>query len=213
MAVGKRGILGGMSGRIANVVGTSWKGRAVFKSLPLSVANPRTTPQVNQRNKFSAISHLGSLILSSVIKPLMDRFSGDISGYNYFCKLNKGNSSNAGVWDADTLIISKGKMEPVLDALITADVSSGQVSLDATIPVDATWGQNNESLYVLVLNETKQEVLGSVVEVVNPSEEWNGALSGLVFEVGDRIVALFAIKRADGTQVSDSVSVATLAVA
>jgi hypothetical protein len=49
-----QGILGGLSGKVGNVIGGSWKGIDYIRIKPSSVANPRTEAQVNQRNKFSA---------------------------------------------------------------------------------------------------------------------------------------------------------------
>tara|TARA_R110002051_G_scaffold172001_1_gene242470 strand:- start:199 stop:840 length:642 start_codon:yes stop_codon:yes gene_type:complete len=49
-----QGILGGLSGKVGNVIGGSWKGIDYLRIKPSSVANPRTEGQVNQRNKFSA---------------------------------------------------------------------------------------------------------------------------------------------------------------
>ena len=49
-----QGILGGLSGKVGNVIGGSWKGIDYLRIKPSSVANPRTPGQVNQRNKFSA---------------------------------------------------------------------------------------------------------------------------------------------------------------
>lgn len=83
MGVINQGILGGFSGKVANVVGTSWKGIAVMKALPLSVANPRTAAQVAQRKKMAGCVALLQPILSQVIKPLNDRFAGKMSGFNY----------------------------------------------------------------------------------------------------------------------------------
>ena len=50
-----RGILGGVSGKVANVVGSRWKGIDYIRAKPLSVANPRTLLQVNQRTKFALV--------------------------------------------------------------------------------------------------------------------------------------------------------------
>ena len=101
MAIIKQGILGGFKNTVGSVVGSSWKGIATMRSLPLSVANPKTAAQVSNRNRFKACAEFGSLILASIIKPLMDRFAGQMSGYNYFTKLNKevfANPENP-VWD------------------------------------------------------------------------------------------------------------------
>ena len=50
-----RGILGGVSGKVANIVGSRWKGIDYIRAKPLSVANPRTLLQVNQRTKFALV--------------------------------------------------------------------------------------------------------------------------------------------------------------
>lgn len=50
-----KGILGGVSGKVANVVGANWKGIDYLRAKPLSVRNPRTQLQVNQRTKFSLV--------------------------------------------------------------------------------------------------------------------------------------------------------------
>ena len=50
-----RGILGGVSGKVANVVGARWKGIDYIRAKPQSVANPRTLLQVNQRTKFALV--------------------------------------------------------------------------------------------------------------------------------------------------------------
>jgi len=49
----KKGILGGFSGRVGTVVGSSWKGISYMRSLPQKVKNPRTLLQMNQRTKFA----------------------------------------------------------------------------------------------------------------------------------------------------------------
>ena len=91
MAIIKQGILGGFSGKIGNIVGSSWKGIAIMKTKPLSVANPKTAAQVAQRTAFSESVTIATQILADVIKPLWDRFSERKSGYNGFIQYNIGN--------------------------------------------------------------------------------------------------------------------------
>ena len=54
----KKGILGGFSGRVGNIIGGSWKGIDYMRSEATSIANPRTTKQVEVRENFSAIGKL-----------------------------------------------------------------------------------------------------------------------------------------------------------
>ena len=88
MAIIKRGILGGFSNKIGNVVGTSWKGISVMRSLPQSVHNPKTEAQEEQRTNFAVASKLGSQLLDTVIKPFWDKRAIRMSGYNLWVQKN-----------------------------------------------------------------------------------------------------------------------------
>lgn len=52
MATFKQGIHGKFSGRVGNIVGSSWKGKGVMRIMPASVSNPKTGKQLNQRSRF-----------------------------------------------------------------------------------------------------------------------------------------------------------------
>ncbi len=125
----KQGILGGFSGKVAGVVGSSWKGINVIRAMPVSVANPRTTPQVNQRNKFSQSILFASQILSTIIKPLWDRFAVQMSGYNAFIADNINNFNAEGLITPENLIFSKGKMAAVPGFMVQYDSTSHHFTL------------------------------------------------------------------------------------
>jgi hypothetical protein len=128
MGIIKRGILGGFSGRIGNVVGSSWKGLAVVKSLPLSVANPRTTAQTTQRSKFSNTVAFGSLLLTNVIKPLWDRAAVYMSGFNAFVQANVGLMPSGADPDLEGLVISEGPLGTLADVTATPNYVAGTVA-------------------------------------------------------------------------------------
>ncbi|MDD4190768.1 MAG: DUF6266 family protein [Mangrovibacterium sp.] len=50
-----QGILGGVSGKVGNVVGGSWKGIDYLRVMPASVANPQTPAHMDQRSKFITV--------------------------------------------------------------------------------------------------------------------------------------------------------------
>lgn len=110
MGVIKRGILGGFSGKVGGVVGSSWKGISVMRSMPLTVANPRTVKQVQQRSKFSKLSKLGSGLLTSTVKPYWDRFAQMKSGFNAFIEVNKGAFDENLNFDFPKLKLSQGRL-------------------------------------------------------------------------------------------------------
>lgn len=203
MGIIKRGILGGFSGKVANVVGTSWKGRAVMKSLPLSVANPKTTKQVNQRTKFGVITKFAASITTSWIQPLWNRFSGDISGFNNFIKQNIDIVSTSGNIGFSSMIASFGELS-------NGGLEINFIGTDGD--VQSTWNTDldgnmaaTDVFYCMVVNETTDEVIGISNTAVRSAGYVNIPLSEDVSTGGVyRVIYCFA--SADGSLVSDSMN-------
>lgn len=110
MAKLPQGILGGIRGKIGGIVGTSWKGIPVIKTVPLSVANPRTAGQVAQRTKFANTVAFSKQILADIIKPLWDRFASQESGFNAFLSANISNFVGIAPAIVNTFVMCRGKM-------------------------------------------------------------------------------------------------------
>lgn len=198
-----QGILGGISGSVGNVVGSSWKGIPVIKSKPLSVANPRTAGQVLQRGKMTNIVEFAGQMLSSLIKPLWDRFAQQMSGYNSFVSTNIDLFENEMPSPAASLQISKGKMASTSASL--ASLSPGTSLISVTWTNDAGSGLKlaADLAYVLVVNETKGELGISAAEQPRSNEATSVSLPSFIAS-DDVINAYLAFRRADGTVVSDT---------
>lgn len=203
MGVIKQGILGGFSGKVAGVVGSAWKGIAYMKALPLSVANPQTAGQVAQRTKFSNVSQFASSILTSLIKPLWDRFAQRQSGYNAFVQ------ANIDLFAAETpnppadLILSAGKMaSTAIDTLVPSEGGP-----EATI----TWVDDSgegfklatDKAYAIAINRDQgiwavssgTAVRSDGTLLINMPENWGAA---------ENCDAYLSFLRSDGTIVSDT---------
>lgn len=202
MAIIKQGILGGFKKKIGSVVGSSWKGVATMRSLPLSVANPRTAAQVENRNRFKACAEFASLILASIIKPLMDRFAGQMSGYNYFTKLNKEVFADPENVSWTDLVIAKGKM--VQPGLTIQSAGSGPGFRGAiTVPTDR-YGLPTDQLYMLaVIEETGEVVYQGNTGLTRTATTWSLSLSKYPTS-SQTLVAYGAYLRADGSEVSNT---------
>lgn len=201
-AVIKQGILGGFSGAVANVIGSSWKGIAVMKSKPLSVANPKTAGQVTQRNAFASTVAFAQSILSTVIKPLWDRFASQMSGYNDFIQANIGFFVNGVLTVPASLIISKGKMAATAIAAAIYDHSDKTVSITWVDDSGEGFKLATDEVYVVVYNITKDEI--SVSSAQATREEEVTTVLGIGWEIADVKHAYLAFKRADGTIVSNT---------
>lgn len=202
MAIIKQGILGGFKKKIGSVVGSSWKGVATMRSLPLSVANPRTAAQVSNRTRFKACAEFASLILASLIKPLMDRFAGQMSGYNYFTKLNKAIWANplAPVWA--NLVIAKGKM--IAPEILTTGVEDGELSLTYNEEQGDRYGLPTDELYLLAVDNTTGAIL---YQGKTSATRASGAVTLTLdeeTETGQKVNVYVAFLRADGSEVSNT---------
>lgn len=202
MGVIKRGILGGFSGRVANVVGGSWKGIAYMRSLPLSVANPDTAAQQAQRGAFGQSVAVAQQLLVGIIKPLWDRFAERMSGYNAWIQANIAQFDANGLATPADVVMSRGNLlgEAIFDITATA----------GTNLLGMTWNDSSgtgnalatDEAYLVGYNETKdiwgftaanvtRQDLGDDVDLTN-------------IESGDVCHGWLMFRRPDGTIVSDS---------
>lgn len=150
----KSGILGGFSGKVGGVVGTSWKGIAVMKAMPQSVANPRTNLQVAQRDNMSAMVVVAGYLLANYVRPLWDRFAQGMSGYNAFVSANIGNFI-AGVFDTPELFkLSKGKMAATTPAPSTINVGEESITVTYTTDIEDSFQQLTDDMYCIAYNST-----------------------------------------------------------
>lgn len=198
----KSGIFGGVSGKVGNLTGSSWKGIPVIKSRPQSVAYPATTGQVAQTTKMSAIVSFSKQILSSWIKPLWDRAAVQMSGYNAFVKANIAEFADGIINDYSTLIMSQGTMDST--PFILPVVEDGEVNLSVTWdPMSAKGLQlGNDIAFLAVVNENSGEV-----SVISGASRASGTASVLMeagVATGDVLHVYLTFKRANGTVISSN---------
>lgn len=200
-----QGILGGVSGKVGGVVGSSWKGINVVKTIPLSVANPRTAGQIAQRSAFSLTVQDATALLSTVVKPLWDRFSVKMSGFNSFIKANIEIMGAAGPISETAFVISKGKLQ----APIITDASNNAVNPG----INLTWDENStdpyalptDEVYVVVRKFKEGNELAEGIKLAETRRYGEGfaAFSKEILS-GDLPMVYMAFRRADGTMVSNT---------
>ena len=203
MAKIKQGILGGVTGSISNVVGSSWKGKAVIKSKPLSVSNPRTAGQVAQRTKMSNIVAFSREILTGIIKPCWDRFAVGESGYNAFVKENIALFVGAMPSPASSLVISKGKMgaTPISDN--ECGVGSNEVVVQWVDDSGSGFKTASDTAMLVVINITQGVVGVSAADAVRSDGEATVIMPSAIGPI-DSLHVYLAFRRADGTVVSNT---------
>lgn len=201
MGIIRRGILGGFSGKVANVVGSSWKGIAVMRALPLSVTNPKTVGQVEQRSAFSIISKFASLILTVWIKPLWDRSAQSMSGYNAFIQQNVDIVKTDKVLNVQNLTMSKGKLgATIINAGLASNVSILSAQWDG-VPV-GSFQMLTDKLYILVINKDNKLVGSS--SGIYTRDLGSAEIEDVNVVAGEEYTIVSCFAREDGTIVGDA---------
>ena len=78
----KKGILGGFSGRVGNVIGGSWKGIDYMRSEATSIADPKTAKQLEQRSKFRLAVEFAKQVVP-IINIGLKQYATKRSEFNY----------------------------------------------------------------------------------------------------------------------------------
>lgn len=87
MAKIKAGILSKVSGKVAGVVGGTWKGTNYIREL-VKPSNPNTALQQAQRGKMAFVVRCARQLVGDILNPYLNKFCKTMSGYNWFCKEN-----------------------------------------------------------------------------------------------------------------------------
>lgn len=156
MGTFSKGILGGFSGKVGNVVGARWRGKDILRSLPNKKTYVPTPAQLEQRDRFKT-----AMLFLTPIKPIVSAYfgkqQGDKSAFNlatgYHIKyaLLPG-GLDAYVMDYPKVLISRGDLRGINNGGVTAS------GLELTLTWSDNSGQGNASatdeLVVVVYSET-----------------------------------------------------------
>jgi len=208
MATIKQGILGAFSGKVAGVVGSSWKGIPVMKSLPPSVANPKTAKQIEQRSRMKACTAFSQSVLASVIKPLNDRFASRMSGFNAFTSRNIANFEGGILSKPEVVKISPmGNKAQLVDA-IAAEAKITKKAANITITTTPITGSgkalSGDKPYVVLHNRETKKTFGYAPTSTRDDTEIMIDLPDDEFSPDDVIDVWMAYLRVDGTVVFET---------
>lgn len=151
MAIINRGILGGFRGKIGNVIGSSWKGIDTMRAMPISVANPRTNSQVENRSRFALLSKLLSSMLTTIVKPLNDRWAQKMSGYNAVSQRSKDAFDSAGAFIPGNLILSRGKLGGTSE-FTAVDDGVGEIRVKWDDTINGDYQKHTDVAYVSIID-------------------------------------------------------------
>lgn len=125
----KRGILGGFTGRVGTVVGSTWKDVSYMRALALSVNNPRTPKQQAQRSKLSVSMAFLRAIVPYVrvgYRSLARQCTAFNAAMSYIMRHAIGGEAPQLEVDYLRALVARGTLMPVFDA--TATLADGTLT-------------------------------------------------------------------------------------
>ena len=161
MATLLRGISGGISGKVGNVIGSKWRGIDYIRSIAPSISNPQTIGQLDHRMRFSLMGKF----LGPLCKFLRIGFRSKavkMSGFNAAMSYNLANAIT-GIYpayevDFAKVLVSKG---PLPGALNPEFISSpaGKISFTWEDNSTDTGASANDLVLLVVYNPVKQKAV------------------------------------------------------
>lgn len=200
MAVIKAGILGGLSGSIGNVTGSSWKGVAVLRTKPLSVANPNTPAQQAVRTPWALLTKLGSSITGAILQPVWNGIASKMSGYNLFMQKNAQLAfSSLGDFLPLGLSVSPGTLP---SAAVSVDelASTTVMSFNVATALPCVQALPTDKLYAVVV-DIDGAYLGSVSGTVTRSVGAFSVVANRTLLDGERVYVYAFFMSADGKRI------------
>lgn len=202
MGIIKKGILGGFSGKVGNVVGASWKGIDYIRSLPASVRNPRTPRQVKQRTKFSLVQ--GFLTsMTPYIRTGFKNYAGQQSAMNAALAYNIVNGvigEGADIaLDYPNLLVSRGNLFSTSKTTLVSEY--GEVTFGWQ-PIIAGNAKVDDKVMFVMFNPAKGEALYNDKDLTrSQSESYVDVPSSWE---GDTVECYLTFISEDGKDVSNS---------
>lgn len=202
MGIIKKGILGGFSGKVGNVVGASWKGIDYIRSLPSTVRNPRTPRQVKQRTKFSLVQ--GFLTsMTPFIRIGFKNYAGGQTAMNAALSYNIQNGIIGEGADIDldypNLLVSRGSLFSTTDTTLDGEFGGIAFGWETDLSGNAT---DEDSVLLLMFNPAKGESM--YIDNAVTRSQGESYISVPALWEGDTIECYLSFLSEDGKELSNS---------
>jgi hypothetical protein len=199
----KQGILGGFSGKVGSVVGGSWKGISYMRGKAVSIKNPQTLHQRQQRNKFAlALSVLQPLV--AFIRVGFKRYAHRQSEFNaamsYTVKHAIVGSYPDYTADYSKLLVSRGTLPGANNA--TAVAATGKIKLTWEDNTGIGEAKGTDKSMAVAINQTKGEAAYITDGAARSASTEQLAVSP--FWAGDEVEVYLAFISEDGKDVATS---------
>lgn len=199
----KKGVIGGFSGKVGPVTGSSWKGIPYMKARPEKVANPKTQGQLDHRGKFTAViqflSPMKAFLRAGFTEQAVQKtaFNAAMS-YNYHHAV-RGTYPDFEI-DYSRVLVSQGSLAGAMNPQVSA--AAGRINY--------TWQNNADNMEVMDTDKTLLMIYNparkTTVSVVGGNTRDSGSQSIVLptLFAGDELHCYIAFQNMDETAASTS---------
>ena len=202
----KQGILGGFSGKVGTVIGSSWKGISYMRGQAQHVKNPRSAGQLNQRSKFSlALSFLQPVVpyIRIGYKSQAAKQTEFNAAMSYTIKNAITGSYPNYALDYTKIVVSKGGLTQVTGATATWDNNRNEVKIDWTDNSGVGNALATDKAMPFIYNKAKGETIydtagatrATHTQSLTVPNDWEG----------DKVEVYLGMVSEDGKEVADSI--------
>ena len=202
----KQGILGGFSGKVGTVIGSSWKGISYMRGQAQHVKNPRSAGQVDQRSKFNlALNFLQPNVpyIRIGYKSQAAKQTEFNAAMSYIVKNAITGASPNYALDYTKVMVSRGGLTQVTDAAASWAAATSKLTITWTDNSGVGSALATDKAMPFVYNKDKNETIYNTegatrtthtMDITVPSD-W----------VGDKVEVYLGMVSEDGTLVADSI--------
>ncbi len=209
----KQGILGGFSGKVGTVIGSSWKGISYMKGRSQHVNNPRTEGQLDQRNKFVlALTFLQPVVpyIRIGYKTQADKQTEFNAAMSYIIKNAITGSSPDYSLNYSAILVSRGSLTQVANATATLGSDNKSVRFNWEPNSGTGTAVHTDLAMPFIYNKTKHES-------VYDTNLYNRQIGSLTMQLpvnwaGDKVEVYFGMASVDGKNVADSIYLGELTI-
>lgn len=199
-------LIGKSSGSVGGATFSSWKGINVLKSKAVTVSNPKSQLQRNQRNRMSLLVAMFRAV-SGALNIGYSKLANEMSAYNAFIKANllevnfSGSAPSMSLIYAN-LLTAKGTIGVTPITAVTGTNSSANVPVTWPSADEPIGSSVNDIAIAAVYNET-QNVWGYAASAARSTGTTTVVMPAPVV-TADVLHAYLFFRNAETTEVSDS---------
>jgi len=200
----KQGILGGFSGKVGTVVGSSWKGIAVMRGIALHVANPKSDKQLVVREDMIVLQKF-LCSMTSFIRIGWKNFAIKMSQMNAAFSYNHANAlqgtyPNIAI-DYPNALVSRGQLPGVLNGTAASTVAA-TIAFTWLDNSDEAGASDTDKTLICIFSPAKNQAVTAIGLATRLSN--SQAVTVPSSFSGDLVHCYIAYETEDGTVQSNS---------